>query len=315
MCYAFWRDGRADDAACFDVFFRKPPFGGEFTIFAGLEDALMWGVPMKRKDMEQFTAAAVRTEMLRLTNIIFKWLSTKTEHRNDDVVHNALTRLWASYATPMWEVGPPVSMHVTQQVTRLRLAVTRIGIISSSTYLPAGYAVVEAFCFLALSLVICGRYSNQASGYGVIIGTSILYASMLHLLRDIDNPFEYTAIAEDVAQFSDRRHRALWRERPAVLPRRTSGGTDRAPGAGMATLARLGGAGTRRAAAGNRRNRACETASGQYRGAAAGGGEAGRLCPRRAGGCRAVDGQPRARPGTGGGPAGWCDGACGRDAG
>ena len=172
------------------------------VVLAGLEDALMWGVPMKRKDMEQFTAAAVRTEMLRLTNIIFKWLSTKTEHRNDDVVHNALTRLWASYATPMWEVGPPVSMHVTQQVTRLRLAVTRIGIISSSTYLPAGYAVVEAFCFLALSLVICGRYSNQASGYGVIIGTSILYASMLHLLRDIDNPFEYTAIAEDVVTHS-----------------------------------------------------------------------------------------------------------------
>ena len=171
---------------------------GEMAIvLAGLEDALTWGVPLKRKDLEQFTAAAIRTEMLRLTNVIFKWLSTKTEHRNDDVVHNALTRLWGSYALPMSEVGPPVAVHVTQQVTRLRLAITRISIISASTYLPAGYAVVEAFCFLALSLVICGKYSNQASGYGVIIGTSILYAAMLHLLRDIDNPCEYTPISED----------------------------------------------------------------------------------------------------------------------
>jgi hypothetical protein len=172
------------------------------VVLAGLEDALMWGVPLKRKDQELYTPAAVRTEMLVLVNIIFKWLSTKTECRNDDVVHNALTRLWASYANPMAEVGPPVAVYVTQQVTRLRLAITRIGIISSSTYLPAGYAVVEAFCFLALSLVICGRYSNQASGYGVIIGTSVLYGAMLHLLRDIDNPFEYEAIPEDTVTHS-----------------------------------------------------------------------------------------------------------------
>jgi hypothetical protein len=176
---------------------------GELAVaLAGLEDALTWGVPLKRKDNELFSPAAIRTEILRLTNIIFRWLGAKTDHRNDDVVHTALTRLWMSYALPMSEVGPPVAIHVTQQVSRLRLAITRISIISTSTYLPAGYAVVEAFCFLALSLVICGRYSNQASGYGVIVGTSILYASMLHLLRDIDNPFEYAPIPEDVVTHS-----------------------------------------------------------------------------------------------------------------
>lgn len=172
------------------------------VVLASLEDALTWGVPLKRKDNELFTPAAIRTEILRLVNIIFKWLGTSTMLRNDDVVHTALTRFWMTYALPMSEVGPPVAVHVVQQVSRLRLALTRISIISTSTYLPAGYAVVEAFCFLALSIVICGRYSNQASGYGVIVGTSILYASMLHLLRDIDNPFEYLPISEDVVTHS-----------------------------------------------------------------------------------------------------------------
>jgi nicotinic acid phosphoribosyltransferase len=38
MAYAYWKGGRERDNAVFDVFFRKNPFHGEFTIFAGLEE-------------------------------------------------------------------------------------------------------------------------------------------------------------------------------------------------------------------------------------------------------------------------------------
>ena len=173
---------------------------GEIAIcLHGIEDALTWGVPLKKKEPdERYSPAAVRTALLRLTNVIFAWLGTPAEKRNDDVVHDALSEFWAYFANSMYDCGPPVAVHPTQMVTRLRLAIMRISVISSSTYLPAGYAIVELFCFTVLSLVICGRYSNQASGYGVIIGTAVLYSSMLQLLRDVDNPFEYLPIPEDV---------------------------------------------------------------------------------------------------------------------
>jgi nicotinate phosphoribosyltransferase len=40
MSYAYWRNGRTDEPSVFEAFFRKNPFKGKFTIFAGLDEVI-----------------------------------------------------------------------------------------------------------------------------------------------------------------------------------------------------------------------------------------------------------------------------------
>lgn len=42
MAYGYWKTGRAEHEAVFHLHFRKPPFGGGYTVAAGLEQALDW---------------------------------------------------------------------------------------------------------------------------------------------------------------------------------------------------------------------------------------------------------------------------------
>ena len=42
MAYGYWKSGRAEHEAVFHLFFRKAPFGGGYTIAAGLEPVIEW---------------------------------------------------------------------------------------------------------------------------------------------------------------------------------------------------------------------------------------------------------------------------------
>ena len=54
MAYAYWKCNKHNDPACFDLFFRKNPFRGEFTIFCGLEECIrhILNIGFSKSDVE-----------------------------------------------------------------------------------------------------------------------------------------------------------------------------------------------------------------------------------------------------------------------
>ena len=61
MCYAYWKSERHAISSAFDLFFRKSPFGGEFTIFAGLSEVLAF---VDKWRLDESDILYLREEML-----------------------------------------------------------------------------------------------------------------------------------------------------------------------------------------------------------------------------------------------------------
>ncbi|GLD99164.1 hypothetical protein PINS_up007882 [Pythium insidiosum] len=73
MVYAHWKVGRHNDHAVFDLYFRKNPFKGEYTVFAGLEEALALLNAFRFTDSD---IAYLRTVLPNAENAFFEWLAT-----------------------------------------------------------------------------------------------------------------------------------------------------------------------------------------------------------------------------------------------
>ena len=71
MSYAYWKNGHHEDPSVFDCFFRKCPFKGEFTIFAGLDEVLKFVSTWKISEEEvQF----VQSMMPNVEPEFLEWL-------------------------------------------------------------------------------------------------------------------------------------------------------------------------------------------------------------------------------------------------
>ncbi|WOL07896.1 nicotinate phosphoribosyltransferase 2 [Canna indica] len=71
MAYAYWKAGKHQDRAVFDLYFRKNPFGGEYTVFGGLEECIRFLANFKFEENE---IAFLRSVMPTCEDGFFQYL-------------------------------------------------------------------------------------------------------------------------------------------------------------------------------------------------------------------------------------------------
>lgn len=78
------------------------------------------------------------------------------------------------------------------ELASVRKMVTRIGVISRTGFLPPAYALLEALTFMILGLALAAKFKSTLAEFILVPFITLIYVYMLRLIRDIDDPFDYT---------------------------------------------------------------------------------------------------------------------------
>ena len=73
----------------------------------------------------------------------------------------------------------------------LRKLVTRIDVIRRTTFIQTGYALLQMFVLATIVLLVLSNFKNSQVQFLVIGTLTLIYLYLLHLIRDLDDPFEY----------------------------------------------------------------------------------------------------------------------------
>lgn len=79
------------------------------------------------------------------------------------------------------------------EMHNLRRLITRVDVISRTSFIPVGYALLEILVATTVGLLLISNYKTPMAEYFLISLFSLIYLYLLRLIRDVDAPFAYSA--------------------------------------------------------------------------------------------------------------------------
>jgi hypothetical protein len=150
-----------------------------------LEDVVT--VVANRKDLD---GNGMRARLYEISQAIAAWLG---HSQPVESVYAALTRFTAVVEGVDAAGGGSFAVRLTTEMHNLRRSVTRIEVISKTGFLPSGYALLDVLVLAVVGLLLSVHYVSEVDQTLLIGLLSSVYIYMVRLIRDIDDPFEYTA--------------------------------------------------------------------------------------------------------------------------
>jgi hypothetical protein len=130
----------------------------------------------------------LRRSVLELTDAIKNWLV----HRPDTDVYGALSRMGEVIGWLEREGAGPYASRAIPQLMTVRRNVSRIDVIARTGFLPPAYALLEVLVVMVIGLMLIAEFSSTLVECLIVPFVTLVNVYMLRLIRDIDNPFEYS---------------------------------------------------------------------------------------------------------------------------
>lgn len=87
--------------------------------------------------------------------------------------------------------GVPYAVRALGETHNLRRLITRTDVIARTSFIPAGYALLDLLVTTTVVLLLISNYKSVIAEYFLITIFSLIYIYLVRLIRDVDDPFEY----------------------------------------------------------------------------------------------------------------------------
>jgi hypothetical protein len=134
------------------------------------------------------SGVALRRAVVTMADRIVDWLYKRID---PPLLFAALSELHGSAVALERAGAGPYAGRALNELHALRKALTRVGVISRTGFLPSGYALLETLAAATLGLLLVARFHGAVAEGILVAFVTLIFVYMIRLIRDIDDPFDY----------------------------------------------------------------------------------------------------------------------------
>jgi hypothetical protein len=139
---------------------------------------------------EGFDARAAHRGLVELGERLLDWFARRV---TIDALYSTIDAMNPHFRA-MDQAG--ATAHANRSIVfmnTVRRTIGRIDVISRTGFLATGYAILEVMIVTILLLLLASRFKTPVAEYTLVPCITLIYVYMLRLIRDVDDPFEYSA--------------------------------------------------------------------------------------------------------------------------
>lgn len=150
-----------------------------------IEDTLLLGHGFKGG----FDLSEARWQLNEVTESIINWF--KHGGSEEEVFRriNSITSI--ALMLEKAAVGA-IASRITGEQHNLRKMFSRVNVIKKTGFLLTGYALLEVLTVVIIGLLLVSKFENETISIIIISFITQIFVYMIRLIRDVDEPFEYS---------------------------------------------------------------------------------------------------------------------------